>query len=84
MSTLRRCLIVFVSVGWIAPVSLAFSAEHEFVFNVIWPWISRDIHWGGSFHPVDYAPRFFYFSMAWLAGVITWWVWRLTDRNETR
>jgi hypothetical protein len=84
MSTLRRCLLILVSIGWIAPLSLVFWAEHGFIFNVIWPWISRDVHWGGSFHPVDYAPRFFYFSMAWLAVVITCWVWRLTRTDASR
>jgi hypothetical protein len=78
MNPLRRCLIVLASIGWIAPLSLAYWSEHDFLINVLWPWVAWDKHWGGSFHPVDYAPRFFFISMAWLAVVITWWVWRLT------
>jgi len=84
MSSLRRCLTVFASIGWIAPLSLAYWAEHDFLWRVIWPWVSRGEQWGGSFHPVDYAPRFFYFSMAWLGAVIAGWVWWLTRPNASR
>ena len=84
MSKLSRCLAVFVSIGWIAPLTFAFWAEHGFLIDIVWASITSGTLVGGSFHPVDYAPRFFYLSMAWLAGVIAWWVWRLTDTNDPR
>jgi hypothetical protein len=84
MSVFRRCLIALVSVGWIAPLTLAFWSEHSFLYDVIWPWVAWDKHWGGSYHPVSDAPRFFLVSMVWLAVVITWWVWRLTRTDAPR
>jgi len=84
MSTFRRWLVVFASVGWIAPLTLAFWAEHHFLTKVIWPWVAWHDGYGGSWHPVAYVPQLFYGSMIWLAAVIAWWVWRLTGADRPR
>jgi hypothetical protein len=78
MSSIRRIVLVLISTGWIAPLSFAFWAEHGFLTDVVWGSVRTGVIWGGSFHFVDYAPRFFCFSMIWLAAVITGWIWRLT------
>jgi hypothetical protein len=84
MSPYRRSALVLVSIGWIVPLALAFWAEHGFLVNVVWASVATGVKWGGSFHPVDYAPRLFCFSMIWLAAVITGWVWRLTRPDVAR
>lgn len=73
-----RILAILASVGWIAPLSVAWWAEHSFLMDVIWPWVSRGEQWGGSFDPVDEANKLFGFAMVWLATVIAGWVWRAT------
>jgi hypothetical protein len=84
MNPFRRILLVLASIGWIAPLSLVFWAEHGFLLDVVWASVVSGVTWGGSFHPADYAPRLFCFSMVWLAGVITGWVWHLTRPNVSR
>lgn len=84
MSQLRRALLIVLSIGWIAPLCLAFWAEHNFVFDGLFRWLNTGEQTIFSFHPVSYAPSLFYLSMAWLAGVITWWVLRLTRPSDLR
>jgi hypothetical protein len=84
MSPARRLFIVLVSIGWIVPFSLAFWAEHDFIFNGLFEWLNTGQRTIYSFHPVIYAPRIFLCSMAWLAGVIVWWVLRLTRSPESK
>ncbi len=67
MSLFRRCLVIFISIGWIVPLTFAF-----------WPLALSDERWDGSLHPMIRPDRLFYFSMLWLAAVVAGWIWRLT------
>jgi hypothetical protein len=78
MTSTRRALLVLASTGWIVPFSLAFWSEHDFVFNGLFEWLNTGQRTIFSFHPVTYAPWLFVCAMVWLAGVIAWWVLRLT------
>ena len=83
MTSFRRALIAAVSMGWIAPLSMSFYMEHYFVSRIVWPWLTSNKHWAGSFHPLYYADSLFYFAMLWLAAVIGCWTWRLTDEDDS-
>ena len=84
MNSTRRALLVFASVGWIGPFGLAFWCEHDFLFNRIFQWLNTGERTVFSFHPVTYAPEIFALSMVWLAGIIIWWVLRLTRGQASR
>jgi hypothetical protein len=79
MSGWRRVLIVAGSVGWIAPLCLAFVTGRDFA------WLTFQIVNGQAnpppWHPFELITPLFFISMAWLALVITWWTIVLTAKR---
>jgi hypothetical protein len=74
MSKTKRILILLVSVGWIAPLSLAFAIGHGFA------WLTYRIATAQAdavpWHPFELMSGLFYFAMLWVALVIGGWtVW---------
>jgi hypothetical protein len=76
VSTPKRIGILLASVGWIAPLSLAFFIGHGFA------WLTYKIAIGQAepvpLHPFDLMSALFYFAMLWLAVVIGGWTLWLT------
>jgi hypothetical protein len=78
MKALSRVAVIFMTVGWIAPLCASFWATHDFIWNVVWPAAAYGKRYMAAWHPFDFAAQFFYFSMAWLACVLAGWAWFLT------
>jgi hypothetical protein len=76
VSTSKRIVILLVSVGWIAPLSLAFFIGRGFA------WLTYKIAVGQAdavpWHPFELISALFYSAMLWLALVISGWTLWLT------
>jgi hypothetical protein len=81
VSAARRLAMILVSIGWIAPLTLACWSEHLFLWKVLLPMARHGKAWIGSFPFEQFAERLFLFAMLWLAAVIAGWVWCLTGRE---
>jgi len=77
-----RLVLLFLSVGWLVPFSLSIWAAYDFVWKVVWPMAAwKD---GGNvttFHLFEWSDELFLASVVWLAGVIIYWVLRVTKRQ---
>ena len=80
MGTMRRLGMILVSIGWLAPLTLAAWMEHRFLWDVLVPLAVNGKPWIGSFTPDVCVERLYLFAMLWLAGVIAGWGWWLTGR----
>jgi hypothetical protein len=76
VSTPKRIATLLASIGWIAPLSLAFFIGRGFA------WLTYQIATGQEvpvpWHPFDLMSGLFYFAMLWLAVVIGGWTLWLT------
>jgi hypothetical protein len=75
----KRIAISLLSIGWIAPLSLAFAIGRGFV----WQTYQIVIGQGDSmpWHPFELVNGLFYFAMLWLAVVIVSWSMWLTKNR---
>lgn len=81
MGFAKRTLLVLATIGWLMPLCASFWAIYRFIWDVVWPAAAFGQHYQGSWHPFEIADDLFYFSMAWLALVLTGWTIYFTRRN---
>lgn len=81
MGFVKRALLVVVTIGWLVPLCASFWAIYRFIWDVVWPTAAFGKQYQASWHPFSVADYLFYFSMAWLALVLTGWAIFLTRRT---
>ncbi len=81
MNILRRTLVIFTTLGWLAPLCASYWATYDFLHNVVWPAAAFDTPYMNPWHPFEFADELFYFSMLWLAAVLLGWSIVLTGRQ---
>ena len=78
MRTSKRVAITLLSVGWIAPLSVAFSIGRSFA------WLTYQLALGRTepvpWHAFEFVDGLFYFAMLWMALAIGVWTFALTKR----
>lgn len=76
MSNSKRAAILLLSIGWMAPLTVAFWIGRAFA------WLTFQIATGQGYavpwHPFELMGDLFYFAMLWLACVMAAWSWWLT------
>ena len=78
---MNRLLIAAFSTGWLLPIWISTWMLFGFLEAEVWP------HLQGK-HPVNCCPyvqcscQAFAMSLLWLAAVIFFWAWRLTDLKK--
>ena len=77
-----RLVLLFLSVGWLVPLALSIWAAYDFVWRVVWPVAAwKDGENVTTFHFFEWSDELFLVSMAWLAGIIIYWVLGATKRQ---
>lgn len=80
---LRRLLIALFSAGWLVPLWISAYSMFAFCNGELWPRL-RGEHPLNSFPFIRFSEQVFTFAFVWLAAVIAFWAWRLSDDNKTK